>query len=146
MFLLIALFCYFLICNPADFNCFANMGDNLLLSFEAPVKMADEVHRVDKVRIQWVDISSSNISAGYFGSIKSPLFNCGPDSKFSDLSSFLASADEPSVQSRDTTGNDGTNPSSKNGSTGYIELHDFITILSGFIFGYVVVSILIYLI
>lgn len=75
---------------------------------------------------------------GKFGA-SLPFFSSSTHGKFSYLSSLFAFVGEPSIKNAAKGSNDGTNPSSKDSSNGYIESHDFIIILSCFVVGYAVV-------
>jgi hypothetical protein len=132
-----------LISSFCNVGCLTEMGTNFILSSKATVECPDEVHRVDQIKVERMD--DATILVGKLD-IGLPLFDRSTDGKFPNLPSLLASADKPRIEGRDTSSDGGTNTRSNDSGTGYIELHDFITILSGFVFGYVVGSVLVYLI
>ena len=128
------------ICHSVDI---AKMIPDLFFGSKATIKCLNEIHGVDKIEIEGLSFDAALLTNLH---MFCPFFYSGANSKFSDLSSFLTAMNEPCVDSRDTTSNNGSNTSSKDSSTGYIELNDFIIILSGFVFGYVVMSIVMYFI
>ena len=113
------------------------MCANLPRCPKAAIKLADQVCRMNKVNVQRLNLAPAlHREVG----VVFPILDGGAHGQLSNLPPLITAAGEPQIQGSDAAADNGGDGGAQNRGAGYIELHDWLMIMGGWIFGAVLGS------
>ena len=121
-----------LLCGLCHGERLAEVCANLRWCPKATVKLANEMSCVNNVNVQRLNLAS--VLHGKLGEVL-PVFDSNPHCKLSNLSALIAASGQPQIDGGDAATDNRSDGGAQNSGGGYIELHDWLMIMGGWIFG-----------
>ena len=131
--LLVLTFFYFAGSRVSGGVCAAQVCDDLLVCSQGSIKSGNEMSRVDQKSVNRRCRFGTGVLGGFL--VNLPVLQGHSDGQFPNLAALIAAAGEPQIQGGDAATDNGGDGGAQNRGGGYIELHDWLMIMGGWLFG-----------